>query len=152
MLATMIYNNRNKNTDYVSKLCTAYIHFILQYINFTDKLGVAVNKIIYEIETNFCDCDINLYHLLQKSGYAVDYIRSHFKKVTGKTPNRFLTDIRIKHAAFLIDIYTNTLSLQQIAEQCGYTDYVYFSKTFKTLLGVSPKEYKNSSSDKLKAR
>jgi AraC-like DNA-binding protein len=82
--------------------------------------------------------------LLQKSGYAEDYIRSHFKKVTGKTPNGFLTDIRIKHATFLIEIYANTLSLQSIAEQCGYLDYVYFSKTFKSILGVSPKEYKNT--------
>ena len=144
MLATMIYDNRHKNNDYVSKLCTAYIHFIIQYISVTDNLGAAVNRIICEIENNFCDYDINLCHLLQKSGYAVDYIRTHFKKVTGKTPNGFLTDIRIKHAAFLIEIYANTLSLQQIAEQCGYADYVYFSKTFKSILGVSPKEYKNT--------
>ena len=146
MLATMIYDNRHKNNDYVSKLCTAYIHFIIQYISVTDNLGAAVNRIICEIENNFCDYDINLCHLLQKSGYAEDYIRTHFKKLTGKTPNSFLKNIRIKHAAFLIDVYTNTLSLQQIAEQCGYTDYVYFSKTFKSILGVSPKEYKNTGS------
>ncbi len=147
ILATMIYNNRHKNNDYVSKLCTAYIHFISQYISAPDNISVSVNKIISEIENNFYDCDINLRHLLQKSGYAEDYIRSQFKKVTGKTPNGFLTDIRIKHAAFLIEIYANTLPLQQIAEQCGYADYVYFSKTFKSILGVSPKEYKNTISN-----
>ena len=143
MLVTMIYNNRHKNNGYVSMLCTSYVYFILQYISAADNISVLVNKIICEIENNFCDNDINLRHLLQKSGYAQDYIRSHFKKVTGKTPNAFLKDIRIKHAAFLIDIYANTLSLQQIAERCGYNDYVYFSKTFKSILGVSPKEYKN---------
>ena len=142
MLATMIYNNRHKNNDYVSKLCIAYIHFILQYISAADNISASVNKIICEIENNFYDYDISLRHLLQKSGYAEDYIRAHFKKITGKTPNGFLTDIRIKHAAFLIEIYANTLSLQQIAEQCGYADYVYFSKTFKSILGISPKEYK----------
>ena len=147
MLATMIYNNRHKNNNYVSKLCTAYIHFILQYISAANNISVSVNKIIYEIENNFYDYNINLRHLLQKSGYSEDYIRSHFKKVTGKTPNGFLADIRIKHAAFLIEIYANTLSLQQIAEQCGYLDYVYFSKTFKSILGVSPKEYKNTVSN-----
>lgn len=147
MLATMIYNNRHKNSVYVSGLCAAYIRFILQYISFTDNIGVSVNKIMSEIENNFYDHDINLHHLLQKSGYAEDYVRSHFKKVTGKTPKAFLADIRIKHAAFLIDIYANTLSLQQIADRCGYVDYVYFSKTFKTILGVSPKEYKNTVSN-----
>lgn len=147
MLATMIYDNRHKSNDYVSKLCTAYIYFIMQHISVTNNLDAAVNRIICEIENNFYDYDINLSQLLQTSGYAVDYIRSHFKKVTGKTPNSFLKNIRIKHAAFLIDIYTNTLSLQQIAEQCGYADYVYFSKTFKAVLGVSPKEYKNTVSN-----
>ena len=36
ILATMIYNNRHKNNDYVSKLCAAYLHFILQYISATN--------------------------------------------------------------------------------------------------------------------
>jgi len=144
MLATIIYNNRNRKNDYVSKLCTAYIHFILQYISTIDNMSVSVHKMISEIENNFYDHNIDLHNLLQNSGYTQDYIRSHFKKITGKTPTAFLTDIRIKHAAFLIDIYANTLSLHQIAEQCGYADYVYFSKTFKSILGVSPKEYKNT--------
>ena len=142
MLATMIYDNRNKNNEYVSKLCIAYMHFILQYVSVADDIGISVNKIMCEIENNFWDCNINLRHLLQRSGYAADYVRSQFKKITNKTPNAFLTDIRIKHAVFLIDIYGNMLSLQQIAEQCGYIDYVYFSKKFKSILGVSPKEYK----------
>lgn len=144
MLARMIYNNRHKNNDYLSKLCTTYIHFILQYISVSNNISMSINKIINEIENNFYDCDINLCHLLQKSGYAEDYIRSYFKKVTGKTPSAFLTDIRIKRAAFMIDVYANTLSLQQIAEQCGYTDYIYFSKKFKSIFGMSPKKYKTT--------
>ncbi|MBR3942588.1 MAG: helix-turn-helix domain-containing protein [Clostridia bacterium] len=147
MLAETIYNNRHKNNIYVSKLCVAFIHFILQYISVTDNISASVNRIIYAIENSFRDSNIDLCCLLQKSGYAKDYIRAHFKKITGKTPNAFLTDIRIKHAVFLIDVYSNTLSLQQIAEQCGYTDYVYFSKKFKSVLGFSPKEYKNTVSN-----
>lgn len=143
-LATMIYNNRHKNSNYISKLCSAYIHFILQYINISDNIGKAVNKIMCEITNNFYDSKINLRHLLQESGYAEDYIRAHFKKITHKTPNLYLTEMRIRHAAFLIDIYAKTLSLQQIAEQCGYTDYIYFSKKFKSVTGVSPKKYKDT--------
>lgn len=142
-LATMLYNNRHKNNDFISKLCSAYIHFILQYVNVTDSIGKSVNEIMNKIADGFYDCDLNLRHLLQESGYAEDYIRSHFKKITGKTPNEYLANIRIQHAVFLIDIYADTLSLQQTAEQCGYTDYVYFSKKFKSIKGISPREYKN---------
>lgn len=141
-LAAMIYRNRHKNSDYISKLCSAYIHFILQYINVSDNIGKSVNKIMCEITNTFYDSNINLRQMLQESGYAEDYLRAHFKKITGKTPNSYLTDVRIQHAVFLIDIYANTLSLQQIAERCGYTDYVYFSKKFKSVKGISPREYK----------
>lgn len=142
-LATMIYNNRHKNNDYIHKLCSAYIHFILQYINISDNIGKSVNKIMYEITNNFYDSNINLQQLLQKSGYTEDYIRAHFKKITGKAPNSYLTEVRIQHAVFLIDIYANVLSLQQISERCGYVDYAYFSKKFKSIKGISPREYKN---------
>jgi len=98
---------------------------------------------IYDFTNHFYDSTIDLHHLLQQSGYAVDYIRAQFKKMTGKTPNAFLTEIRIKHALFLLDIYAHTLSLQQIAEQCGYVDDVYFSKKFKSVVGVSPKQYRD---------
>ncbi|MBQ9760845.1 MAG: AraC family transcriptional regulator, partial [Clostridia bacterium] len=69
--------------------------------------------------------------------------RSCFKKITGKTPNEFLTEIRIKHACYLIDIYQDNLSLSEIAEKCGYLDYIYFSKRFKLVTGISPREYRN---------
>lgn len=144
MLATMIYNNRHKNNEYISKLCSAYIHFILQYVNVTDSIGRAVNKIMSEIANSFYDSDLSLRHLLRESGYAEDYIRAHFKKITGKAPNEYLTNMRIQHAVFLIDIYADTLSLQQIAERCGYSDYVYFSKRFKEIKGISPKAYKKA--------
>ena len=32
-------------------------------------------------------------------GYTEDYIRSIFKKITGKTPLEFLTDIRVKQSS-----------------------------------------------------
>lgn len=143
-LAEIIYDNRFKNEGYISKLCSAYAYFILQNQNIESPIVISVNKIASEITERFCDCDINLCDILKKSGYAEDYIRAQFKNITGKAPNAFLTDVRIKHAVFLIDIYKNTLSLQQISEMCGYVDYSYFQKRFKKVKGMSPKEYRAS--------
>lgn len=88
------------------------------------------------------DPEIDLIKILLTSGYSEDYIRACFKKITGKTPTDFLTDVRIKHACYLIDIYKDTLTLSEIAEQCGYVDYIYFSKKFKTVMGMSPRVYR----------
>jgi len=143
MLAEMIYENRYGNDTYLASLCTAYVCFLMQRFELDSAMQSCVKKITAEISQNAFDPQIDLTLILSKSGYSEDYIRSCFKKITGKTPNEFLTDIRIKHACFLIDIYKNTLSLLEISERCGYLDYIYFSKRFKSVMGMSPREYRN---------
>ncbi|MBR2023023.1 MAG: helix-turn-helix domain-containing protein [Clostridia bacterium] len=143
-LATLIYDNRFNSHKYLQVLISAYLHFLLQNIKVNKQSENSIKKIIFDISNRFSDSELNLSALLQESGYAEDYARALFKEMTGKTPIRFLTEIRIKHACFLIDVYANSLSLAQIAEQCGYLDYVYFSKQFKEIMGISPREYKNT--------
>ena len=143
MLAEMIYENRDGNDTYLASLCTAYVCFLVQRFELDSAMQRSVKKITDEISQNAFDTQIDLTLILSKSGYSEDYIRSCFKKITGKTPNEFLTDIRIKHACFLIDIYKNKISLSEISERCGYLDYIYFSKSFKSVMGMSPREYRN---------
>ena len=143
MLAEMIYENRYGNDTYLASLCTAYVCFLMQRFELDSAMQRSVKKITDEISQNAFDPQIDLTLILSKSGYSEDYIRSCFKKITGKTPNEFLTDIRIKNACFLIDIYKNKISLSEISERCGYLDYIYFSKRFKSVMGMSPREYRN---------
>ena len=141
-LAQIIYANRYGKSAYIASLCSAYICFIMQRFELDSAMQRSVQKVISEISQNAFDSQIDLALILSKSGYSEDYIRSCFKETTGKTPHEFLTEIRIKHACFLIDVYHDELSLTEISERCGYLDYIYFSKKFKSIMGVSPREYK----------
>jgi AraC-like DNA-binding protein len=143
VLAELIYENRYGNRAFLEALCIAYICFLLQCFEIENNIDRAIKKIVSKISENALDPAINLTGILQKSGYSEDYIRAAFKKFTEKTPHEFLTDIRMNHACFLIDVYKNDLSLSEIAEKCGYLDYVYFSKKFKSFKGVSPKAYRD---------
>ena len=143
VLAELIYENRYGNRTFLEALCTAYICFLLQCFKIENNIDRTVKKIVSEISEYALDPAVNLTGILQKSGYSEDYIRSVFKRSTGKTPHEFLTEIRINHACFLIDVYKNDLSLSEIAEKCGYWDYVYFSKKFKLVKSVSPKAYRD---------
>lgn len=140
-LAKMIYNNRYSNHEYIIALINAFTHFLLNRIKTENDIFVTVKNIIDEITDNFCCYDIKLSSLLKKSGYAEDYIRAQFKKTTGKTPTEFLTETRISHACYLIDTYRNSVPLTVISEKCGYIDYIYFSRRFKHIMGVSPRKY-----------
>lgn len=62
---------------------------------------------------------MDLCEILNKSGYAEDYIRARFKYITGKTPVEFLSKVRISHACVLMDTYKSALTLNEISEKCG---------------------------------
>lgn len=60
--------------------------------------------------------------------------------ITGQSPSEFITTIRLKHAARLLR--TSTLSTSQIAECTGFSTPSYFTKNFKEMFGVLPKDYR----------
>jgi AraC-like DNA-binding protein len=116
----------------------------MQNLTVEDAISMSVRTIAGDISERFLDSSLSLSELLKRSGYAEDYIRAHFKRIIGKTPTAFLHELRIKHACYLIETYHHILPLSEIAAQCGYTDYVLFSKRFKTIIGMSPKEFKDA--------
>lgn len=66
--------------------------------------------------------------------------RKSFKEITGKSPNQYYLDIRLKKAKELLT--TTNLSVDEIACQTGFGEIFYFSKFFKKKNGVSPKSFR----------
>ena len=143
-LARMIWENRLGSKAYLHALCIAYAQYLLQKIRVENDRTGCIKRIVEKISDGALSPDIRLSEILRRSGYAEDYVRACFKSEIGKTPTAYLTELRIKHACYLIDVYRDTLPLSQIAERCGYTDYVYFSKKFKEYTGLSPRQYRDS--------
>lgn len=142
-LINLIYSNRySVNQEYFSTLLNSLISLLSANVLGLSDIDLAINKIIKTVRRDFAKSSLCLSSLLQDSGYAEDYARAYFKKITGKTPNEFLTDLRITHAKKLITAFKNTLSLSSIAVSCGYDDYCYFSRKFKEVTGVSPNKFK----------
>ena len=67
------------------------------------------------------------------------YLSRIFCQRFGKSPKQYLTDVRIEHAATLLD---EGNSVRQAALAVGYSDIAAFSKIFKEKTGVSPLDYK----------
>lgn len=74
-----------------------------------------------------------------------EYVRKLFKKETGTTPHKLLLDERMKLAEYLLSggaaNQYSEYSVSQVAEACGITEPLYFSRVFKKYFGVAPSKY-----------
>lgn len=139
-LANLLIRYRHVRSPFVTDLINAYIRFWLQRAELPGATETALNEVYRALLENAGDKNLDLHAILTAGGYAEDYIRMLFKKRYGVPPLKFLAQIRMENACFLLDTYRE-LSLVEVAERCGYDDYVYFSKTFKAHVGQSPRQY-----------
>jgi len=72
----------------------------------------------------------------KKFGYAEDYVIRIFKEIYGITPHKYLTNIRLEHARWLLENTDKTAD--EIAVSIGYNDFSTFFRAFKNAYGVSP--------------
>ena len=63
-----------------------------------------------------------------------------FKRHLGITPMEYLLDIRLNNACALLE--NTTLSIGEIASDCGFSSASYFSKQFKAKYRITPRAYR----------
>lgn len=68
------------------------------------------------------------------------YLSSLFKKTTGSGIVEYLQHIRIEKACELLT--TTPLTIMEISNMVGYTDYRFFNKSFKKITGSTANEYR----------
>ncbi len=118
--------------------------FIAAYCGVND-YSPAVKYVLAEIDKGISDGAFSLENAMRALPLNYDYVRKLFKKETGQTPHECLTAKRMSLAREIIlsgitNRYSN-YTVSQIAEMCGYSEPLYFSRVFKKYYGVSPTEY-----------
>lgn len=85
-------------------------------------------------------------HTLPKLAAAAGMSRSafalRFGATFGQPPMAFLRDLRLRHAARLLQ--ATDLPVPAIAESVGYTSRSYFTRSFRSLYGVDPRRFRAS--------
>jgi len=64
------------------------------------------------------------------------YFGRLFKQEIGMSVNQYIMKIRVRNAETMLQ--TGNFKVHEVAEYCGFSDVVYFFKSFKALRGFSP--------------
>jgi AraC-like DNA-binding protein len=86
----------------------------------------------------------------QHFGLAPNHISRVFRKEGFMRFNDYLNLVRVNRAKFMLQNYS--LTLKEIASNCGYNDTAYFCRVFKKTCKVTPTEYRTETSTGRKVR
>ena len=70
------------------------------------------------------------------------YLSTLFKKETGITITDYINSTRIRQSMIFLNV--SRMSVGEIASRVGFSDANYFTRTFKKLLGQTPKAYRDA--------
>lgn len=88
---------------------------------------------------------ISRWELAQAVGVSEDYLSRVFNREIGLSPWEYLNRYRIYQAKALLRQTNDRIS--SVAQQVGFQDQRYFSRVFRKITGVGPKEFRERSAD-----
>lgn len=99
-----------------------------------------IHEALTFIEQNFQN-DISVEDIADSCGLNRSYFGKIFKESVGKTTQEFLMSYRMTKATELLKL--TQLSISDISNAVGYSNPLHFSRAFKNVYGISPREWRN---------
>ncbi len=99
-----------------------------------------IHEAISFVEQNFQN-DISVEDIADNCGLNRSYFGRIFKKSVGRTPQEFLLNYRMTKASELLKL--TKLSIGDISNAVGYDNPFHFTRAFKSVYGIPPREWRN---------
>lgn len=136
------YNRRNMII--VSQLFA----YLLSSLIFSTAIGIdRSEKTVEVIEMSIenmrqnLESRLTLPEMAAHVNYSIPHFSSLFKKKTGHSPLHYYLQLKIQRACLLLD--TTRDNIGEISRKLGMDDPYYFSRMFRKIIGISPKNYRN---------
>ena len=100
------------------------------------------NDLLAYIFAHYTESDLSVQKLCGKFYISESQLRRNVQKVTGLTPNEYITSLRLNRAKR--ELICTKKSIKQIAYECGFSSAYYFSRCFHLHEKISPKEYRQN--------
>ncbi|MEA4824521.1 MAG: response regulator [Clostridiaceae bacterium] len=101
--------------------------------------GDDLRRTILYIQKNLSE-QLTLPVLARQINLSANYYAILFKQAVGMSVTEYIARLRLEQACdYLIE---DTMSVQEIARCCGFSDVTYFSRFFKAYTGLPPRRWK----------
>lgn len=100
--------------------------------------GNVTQSILDYIHENYASPITNK-SIAEQFGFHPNYLSGLIKNSTGLAMHKYILQVRLLHATELME--TGLFSISEVAERSGFCDVFYFSKYFKSAMGVTPTEF-----------
>lgn len=104
-----------------------------------DVIEEAVERVIRAMRENLGDV-ITIDDMARTAMFSKFHFTRIFQRVTGISPGRFLSALRLQEAKRLL--LTSSMTVADISHVVGYNSIGTFSSRFRASVGVSPTEYR----------
>jgi AraC-like DNA-binding protein len=98
-----------------------------------------MKKAVAYIDAHYAE-NISIADIARESGYSESQFRRIFGRVISKSPNNYITTIRLNAARKLLT--TTKKSVTEIAAEVGFFDQSHFTRAFKRERGITPGQYR----------
>jgi AraC family transcriptional regulator, transcriptional activator FtrA len=85
--------------------------------------------------------DITIGRLALEANVSRRTLSRRFVEATGQSPHRWITSLRVRKGKDLLE--TTTLSIEEIAEQCGFQSGALLRHHFREQVKISPRTYRD---------
>lgn len=107
-----------------------------------NKTESLVKQIKMLIDNNLKNEEADLEWVALQMHFSISYVRQIFKQQTGEALGEYLIRKRMEKAGKLLQ--KTGLNIQEVAEECGYSDQRYFARSFKKFYGCTPTQFKKA--------
>lgn len=127
------------------------VHILQQALSFLAlqlRLTMFNNSSSFDLEAvealmrNSLHQELSLDTLAHYSQLSKFHFAKKFKELTDSSPIQHFINMKIQHACSLLD--NTDIAVKDIANKLGYSDPYYFSRLFKKMVGMPPKQYRSS--------
>lgn len=143
----LINSSKTANSIYTQGKVYELIGLIFELSDSINKntFSTKMQKILEYIQIHYAE-DISSSNICTEFGYTESHLCRLFKKHTGVTISKYVQTLRIENAKKLLQ--ETDMDISRISETCGFLDFSYFCRCFKSFVRFSPSDFRKKMKEK----